>query len=472
MSSASMNLLSDIIVYMKYARYKDEEFNEKESWKELVDRNKKMHMDKFGDLIKDDIEKYYQLVYDKKVLPSMRSLQFGGKGIEVNPTRMYNCSYIPVDHWKAFGEIMFVLLSGCGVGFSVQKHHIEKLPPIQKPNSQRKRRYLVSDSIEGWSDAIKVLFKTFFNGTSEIVFDYRAIRPKGSVIKTTGGIAPGPQGFKETIVRLTGILEEKENGEKLTPLEVNDIVCIIADAVMCGGIRRAALISLFSQDDDQMFSAKAGEEWYIRHPYRCRANNSVVIDRKNIDKEIFFKTWERIFAIGTGEPGVYLTNDKDMGTNPCCEISLNPHQFCNLVEINTTSVVSEEDFFERCEAATFIATLQSTYTDFHYLRSSWKRTTEREMLVGVSMTGLADSTLSYATMKKGANVVKNINKELAKKLNINESYRLTTIKLSGSASFVLNTSSEINPTYRKYYIRSVRVSKTEKIFKQHLEVVP
>lgn len=466
-----VNLLSELIVYMKYSRFKDETYQHKESWKELVDRNKEMHLQKFPEL-RDEIEKHYLQVYSKHILPSMRSLQFGGVGIEVNPTRMYNCSYLPIDHWKAFSETMFLLLSGCGVGFSVQTHHVDKLPCIQKPNMQRNRRYLINDSIEGWADAIKVLFKSFFNGTSNIVFDFRAIRAKGTPLKTSGGVAPGSQGLKETILKLTGILEEKENGSKLTPIEVNDMVCIIADAVISGGIRRAALISLFSENDDQMFSAKAGNDWYVNHPYRCRSNNSVVLRRNELTEDKFKKTWERIFAIGTGEPGVYLTNDDNMGANPCCEISLNPNQFCNLVEINASSVETEQDFIDRCEAAAFIATLQASYTDFHYIRSLWKRTTEREMLIGVSMTGLASKSVSKEMMKKGAKAVKETNKKLSKQLGINEAYRLTTIKPSGTTSLVLNTPSGIHAAYSRYYIRRIRVNKSEVIYPKLLDIVP
>ena len=250
----SSKILSDITVYMKYARF-NHELNRRETWEEIVTRNKEMHLKKFPDL-KEEIDNVYQLVYDKKVLPSMRSMQFAGKPIDIAPNRIYNCAYIPMDDWRSFSEVMFLLLGGTGMGFSVQKHHVEKLPEIRKPNTNRKRRYLINDSIEGWADSVKFLMKTYFNGGSNIVFDYSDIRPKGARLITAGGKAPGPQPLKECLIKIRGILDHKENGERLTSIEVHDIVCHIADAVLSGGIRRAALISLFSADDDEMISAK------------------------------------------------------------------------------------------------------------------------------------------------------------------------------------------------------------------------
>lgn len=467
----NISLLSNIIIYMKYAKYTDDEFREKESWKDLVDRNKQMHLDKFPNLV-DEIEQNYRLIYDRKVLPSMRSLQFGGKAIEVNPTRMYNCCYLAIDNPKCFSEIMFLLLSGCGVGFSVQTQHVAKLPYIKKPIKTRNRRFLINDSIEGWADAIKALMKSYFNGTSTLVFDYRSIRPRGSVLKTSGGLSPGSQGLKEAILKITGILEMKENGEQLSSLEVHDIICLISSAVLSGGIRRSATISLFSKNDDDMFTCKTGDDWYSTHPHRCHANNSVVLNRNDTTEEEFKLIWKKIFAINNGEPGVYLTNDTELGANPCCEISLNSNQFCNLVEINTGDVLNEEDYIERCKTASFIATLQSSYTDFHYLRTCYKRVTEKERLLGVGMTGLAYNKVTPKMMKNGAKEVIKENKRVSELLGINESYRTTTIKPSGTSSLVLGTSSGIHAAYDRYYIRRVRINKTEPIYEKILSIVP
>ena len=254
----SNKILSDITVYMKYAKYIPD-LNRRETWKELVTRNKNMHIKKYPELT-DQIEKAYELVYDKKVLPSMRSLQFGGKPIEISPNRVYNCAYLPIDHPESFNEIMFLLLGGTGVGYSVQHHHVVKLPPVNKPYTKRTRRFLIGDSIEGWADAIKVLMKSYMGErrSSKIQFDYSDIRAKGALLVTSGGKAPGPQPLKECIVKITGILDSKEDGDQLTTLEAHDIVCHIADAVLAGGIRRAALISLFSADDDAMIGCKSG----------------------------------------------------------------------------------------------------------------------------------------------------------------------------------------------------------------------
>ena len=325
----SSKILSDITVYTKYAKYLPE-LERRETWHELVTRNKEMHIKKYPQL-KKNIERVYQLVYDKKVLPSMRSLQFGGKPIEISPNRVYNCAYLPIDHVDSFHEIMFLLLGGTGVGYSVQKHHVEQLPNVNKPYTKRKRRFLIGDSIEGWADAIKVLMKSYLGErrSSRISFDYSDIRPKGALLVTSGGKAPGPQPLKECIVKIKGILDSKEDGEQLSTIEAHDIVCHIADAVLAGGIRRAALISLFSADDNEMIACKSGN-WWEDNPQRGRANNSAVLMRHKITKDYFMNLWERVEKSGAGEPCIYFNNDKDWGTNPCCEIALRPYQFCNL----------------------------------------------------------------------------------------------------------------------------------------------
>ena len=309
-------ILSDLTVHMKYAKYTPE-LNRRETWNELVTRNKAMHIKRYPELA-DQIQLNYKYVYDKKVLPSMRSLQFSGKPIEISPNRLYNCSYLPIDHVDSFSESMFLLLSGCGVGYSVQKHHINQLPNITKPFEGRTRRFVVGDSIEGWSDAIKVLIKSYLGPkrSSKIKFDFSDIRPKGARLVTSGGKAPGPQPLKECLVKIKGILDGKEEGSKLSTLQVHDIVCYIADAVLAGGIRRAALISLFSAYDEEMISAKVGNWWEL-NPQRGRANNSAVLMRHKITKKFFLDLWKRIELSGAGEPGIYFNHDKDWGTNPC-----------------------------------------------------------------------------------------------------------------------------------------------------------
>ena len=470
--SLSNDILSEITVHMKYAKYVPEK-NRRETWQELVSRNMEMHLKKFPEL-ELQIRKSYKLVYDKKVLPSMRSLQFGGKPIEVAPNRIFNCAFMPIDDWRSFGEAMFLLLGGTGVGYSVQKHHVEKLPEIRKPNMKRTRRFLVNDSIEGWADAVKSLVRSYFNGGSRLRFDYTDIRPKGAALVTSGGKAPGPQPLRECLVKLEGMLSEKENGDKLSPIEGHDMVCHIADAVLAGGIRRAALISLFSADDEEMIAAKSGN-WWETNPQRGRANNSVVLLRHKIDKEYFMNLWERVKASGAGEPGFYFSNDKDWGTNPCCEIGLRPYQFCNLTEVNVSDVKDQKDYEDRVRAATFIGTLQASYTDFHYLRDVWRRTTERDALIGVSMTGIASGAVLNLDMKAAANVVKQENARVAELINIKPAARTTCVKPAGTTSLALGTSSGIHAWHNDYYIRRIRVGKNEPIYsylvKNHPELI-
>jgi ribonucleoside-triphosphate reductase len=455
------DILSDITVHMKYARYLPEK-ERRETWTEIVDRNKTMHQKKYPELA-DEIETAYGLVHNKKVLPSMRSMQFGGKPIEVAPNRIYNCAFAPIDDWRVFGEIMFLLLGGTGVGYSVQKHHVEKLPVIQKPTSKRTRRFLVNDSIEGWADSVKTLIRSYFQGGSKLRFDYSDIRPKGARLVTSGGKAPGPQPLKECLVKLQGMFEAKENGDKLTTIEAHDMICHIADAVLAGGIRRAALISLFSADDNEMIAAKTGN-WWETAPQRGRANNSVVLLRHRITKEYFQDLWERVKESGSGEPGFYFSNDKDWGTNPCCEIALRPYQFCNLTEVNVSDVESQGELNSRVKAAAFIGTLQAGYSDFHYLRDIWRRTTEKEALIGVSMTGIASGKVLNLDTTEATKVVMIENERVAKLIGVNKAARTTTVKPAGTTSLALGTSSGIHAWHNDYYIRRLRVGKNEAIY--------
>jgi ribonucleoside-diphosphate reductase alpha chain len=457
----STRILSDITVYMKYAKYQPE-LQRRETWEELVTRNMEMHIKKYPKL-ENEIRENYKFVYDKKVLPSMRSMQFAGKPIEISPNRIYNCAFAPADDWRVFSEIMFLLLGGTGVGYSVQKHHVDQLPEIRKPNADKTRRFLIGDSIEGWADAVLVLMKAYFFGGSKPQFDFRDIRPKGARLITSGGKAPGPQPLKECLIKVEGILDSKNDGDKLEPIEVHDIICHIADAVLAGGIRRAALISLFSATDEKMISCKSGA-WWEQNPQRGRANNSAVLMRHKITKEYFMDLWKRIEASGAGEPGIYLSNDKDWGTNPCCEIALRPYQFCNLCEVNVSDIIDQADLEARVKAASFIGTLQAGYTDFHYLRPIWQRTTEKDALIGISMTGIGSGAILKHDMKAAAKVVKEENKRVADLMGINPSARCTTVKPAGTTSLTLGTSSGIHAWHNDYYIRRVRVGKNESIY--------
>jgi ribonucleoside-triphosphate reductase (thioredoxin) len=464
----TQEILSDIVVYNKYAKYLPSK-QRRETWKELVDRNKKMHQEKFPQL-KEEIEDVYKMVHDKKVLPSMRSLQFAGKPIAINNSRIFNCSFLPIDDWRSFSEIMFLLLSGCGVGYSVQKHHIEKLPEIRVP--KKTRRFLVGDSIEGWADAVKVLIKSYFGITSALpVFDFRDIRLKGAELITVGGKAPGPEPLKECLFQIQKVLDRKKDGEQLTPIEAHDIICHIADAVLSGGIRRAALISLFDLHDNEMLMCKHNSWWEL-NPQRGRANNSAVVIRHKVRKNDFFELWGKIVASNSGEPGVYFSNDKEWGTNPCCEIALRPFQFCNLTEINVSNVTSQEDLNERVKAGAFLGTLQAAYTDFHYLRDIWKRTTEKDALVGVGMTGIASGAVLNLNLEEAAKEAKKTNEEIAKLIGINKAARVTTVKPSGTSSLVLGTSSGIHAWHNDYYVRRMRLGKNESLYKYLIQNHP
>ena len=461
--SLDKQILSDITVYTKYAKYLPNK-ERRETWEELVTRNMGMHKAKFPQ-IKESIEQIYKnFVFTRKVLPSMRSLQFGGKAIELNNARIYNCAFLPIDSIHSFSETMFLLLGGTGVGYSVQNHQIEKLPEIRKPNYDRKKRYVVQDSIIGWADAIKTLFKSYTGElTSHIEFDLSDIRQKGALLVTAGGKAPGPEPLRIALVKIEAILRTKEDRSKLTDIECHDIQCHIADAVLAGGIRRAAMISLFDLDSNAMLNCKAGN-WWEDNPQRGRSNNSVVLLRHKIDKKTFDKVWERIEASGSGEPGIYLTNDKDWGTNPCCEIALRPYQFCNLTEINMADIKDQDDLNARASAASFLGTLQASYSDFHYLRDIWRKNTEKDALLGVSMTGIASKSNLELNYEEAANVVKKTNKETAEAIGINVAARTTAVKPAGTTSLVLGTSSGIHAWHSEYYIRRMRLGKNEAIY--------
>ena len=460
MLTTESQILSEITTHLKYAKFVPDK-NRRETWDELVTRNKEMHLKKFPQLA-EEIEAAYKYVYDKKVLPSMRSMQFAGKPIEINNARIFNCSYLPIDDYRAFSEIMFLLLSGCGVGYSVQTHHVEQLPEIRKP--LKSKRYLVGDSIEGWADAVRMLTKAYFGYTSTApLFDFRDIRAKGASLITVGGKAPGPEPLKIALIHIQAILDRKQDGEKLTTVECHDIICHLADAVLSGGIRRATLIALFNLHDENMLTCKFGN-WWENNPQRGRANNSAVLLRNMIDKETFMNLWGKIEASNSGEPGFLFTNDKDAGTNPCAEINLKANQFCNLCEINASDIETQEEYNSRAKAAAFIGTLQASYTDFHYLRDVWRKTTEKEALLGIGMTGIASGAVFKLNMKEAAKVACDENERLAKVLGINKAARVTTVKPSGTTSLVLGTSSGIHAWHDDYYIRRIRLGKNEALY--------
>lgn len=461
----NQQILSDLIIHMKYARYLPE-VKRRETWSEICLRYQTMMVEKYPQL-EEDIQHWMQFVYQKKVLPSMRAMQFAGAAIARNHSRIYNCAYLPVDDVRAFSETLFLLLGGTGVGYSVQFHHVEKLPAIKK--AEKTRKFLIGDSLEGWADAIKVLLKGYF-GLSDYLpeFDYSDIRPKGARLVTAGGKAPGPEPLKICVAHVQAVLDRKQNGERLSPLQCHDILCYLANAVLAGGIRRSAMIALFSADDEEMLTSKFGNWWELNEQ-RGRANNSVVLPRETTTHSQFFNLWNKIEVSGSGEPGFYFTNDLDWGTNPCCEIALRPFQFCNLCEVNVSDISDQEDLNERAKAAAFLGTLQAGFSNFHYLREVWKKTTEQDALIGIGMTGIASGKVEHYDLLETAAAVKKMNLKTSAKIGIDFAARNTTIKPSGTTSLVLGTSSGIHAWHNDYYLRRVRIGKNEALY-QYLAI--
>lgn len=469
MIGADKQALSDITVFNKYAKFLHAK-GRRENFAEIVDRNKDMHKRKYPH-IADAIDVIYEkFVKTKRVLPSMRSLQFGGRPIELAENRIFNCAYMPAEDYHFFSELMFLLLGGTGMGYSVQRCHTSKLPVVVKPKNEFIYKYQIQDSIVGWADAVKIVAKAFLTGGALPVFDYRDIREKGSELVTTGGMAPGPAPLKICLEALVNVFRPAI-GRKLEPIEVHDAACIIADAVLAGGIRRAAMISLFDRDDEAMITCKAGD-WYMTHPYRARANNSAVLIRGEVTEEEFTKLMKRVEESGCGEPGVYWNNHRDWGTNPCCEIALEPYQMCNLTEINASLISSQEDYDAASNAASFIGTLQAGYTDFHYLNPKWKETCERGALLGVSMTGIAANTVTQLDMEQAARVAVETNLYIAGIIGINKADRITTVKPAGTTSLVLGCSSGIHAWHNDFYIRRMRAGKDEELAQYMMRVAP
>ena len=461
--------LADITVFNKYAKFRAD-LGRRENWNEIVMRNLEMHQARYPQL-KEEIGGIYQkYVMTKKVLPSMRSLQFGGRPIEMTESRIFNCAYMPAESRSFFSELMFLLLGGTGVGYSVQRRHTNQLPKIKTPESDLEYKFQIQDSIIGWADAVKVVAKAFFNGGTLPIFDYRDIREKGTDLLTTGGKAPGPEPLRICIENIIKIFRAAV-GRKLTPLEVHDIACCIADSVRAGGIRRAAMICLFDRNDQEMLACKSGE-WYLTHPARARANNSAVLPRGEVTYGEFVELMKKVEASGCGEPGVYWTNNPDWGTNPCCEIALKPYQMCNLTEINAGDVTDQESLNARARAGAFLGTLQAGYTDFHYLNPKWRLACEEDALLGVSMTGIASNKLTDLDLAEASRHAVKTNRDVAAKIGINPAARVTCVKPAGTTSLVLGTSSGIHAWHAQYYIRRQRAGKDEALAQYMAKAAP
>jgi ribonucleoside-diphosphate reductase alpha chain len=464
----SNKLLSDVVAFRTYAKYIPH-LQRRETLQETTNRTMNQHLERFPKL-SNEITKAFSLVHELKIMPSMRSMQFSGEAVNSNNARSYNCSFINMTYERAFSEILFLLLSGTGVGYSVQKRHINQLPSVRKPKEEGYFR--VHDSIEGWAQSLSILLDAYFNGAIRPDFDFSGIRPKGSYLVTTGAKAPGPEPLRHMLIQVEKILIGAI-GRKLRPLEVHDVNCIIADCVLSGGIRRAALISLFDKNDEEMLKCKSGT-WWEKAPFRARSNNSVVLHRQETTREEFDYILKMCEESKAGEPGIFWTNDYDWGTNPCAEIALNSNQFCNLTSINQTGVTTEKEFFKRIRAATIIGTIQASYTSFPYLSEKWTHITEQEALLGVSFTGVADSTgfITPELLKEGAKLALQTNEEIAKKIGINLAARVCAVKPEGTVSTIVGSSSGVHDRHAKHYIRRIRMNESDPLAKYLKYAIP
>ena len=486
----SKTVYNQLPEYTRIARYAQYNRNKKrrETWAEQTSRVFKMHKVKFAKYLENpefmEVFNFAKDMVEKKnVLGSQRALQFGGPAILNKNTRMYNCAATYVDRVRVFQEIMFTLLCGVGMGFSVQKHHIAKLPEIKEPDVDEKEIYQIADSIEGWSDSIGVLLSSYF--TSEqtfpeyfgksVVFDFSLIRPAGAPISHMGGKAPGPDGLEAALKKIREVLDEciKKGMTRLRPIDAYDIIVHSSDAVLSGGIRRSATLCLFSLDDEEMIKAKTGD-WYIKNPQRARSNNSALLLRNSTPEEKYIDLIKSVKQFG--EPGLIFADSTETLYNPCVEINLYGYnekgqsgiQMCNLSEINMATVDDEKEFLDRCRAASILGTFQAAYTDFGYLGVITQGIVEREALIGVSMTGMMDSpdiSFNPEILERGARMVKETNAYVAKMIGINQAARTTCVKPAGSTSCILGTSSGIHPCHAERYFRRVQSNSMEEPLK-------
>ncbi|NBW12672.1 MAG: recombinase [Caulobacteraceae bacterium] len=482
MSSA----LSDYVASTRYTRYR-EDLGRLETWEEAAERVRDMHLkfysDKlaasfWGKTLETWIHDAFDAVKRKEVLPSMRSLQFGGNAILVNNARIFNCSFTPADRVEFFREFFWLLLCGTGVGFSVQEAHVSALPPFPQ-STGLKKPFTVPDTIEGWALSIDAQIRNALDGY-ETEFDFSNIRPKGALLKTSGGRAPGPEPLRVALEKTAEILRNVSD-RRLRPIEVYDICMHLAKAVLSGGIRRSATICLFDANDEEMKNAKAEDQWWSKNPQRTASNNSAVLLRSNCSREDFDALFEAQKAYG--EPGFYFANNRDHGTNPCAEIGLYPYdeygysgvQFCNLSTISARGIDSQAEFYRRAQLASIIGTLQAGYTSLPFLGKRSERITEREALLGVSICGILDNPsilLDRDTLRTGAEVVLDTNFWLALVLDINLASRTTCVKPEGTASIVLDSASGIHARHAQRYLRRVRASKADPATKAFAEANP
>jgi ribonucleoside-triphosphate reductase (thioredoxin) len=517
--SHAANGLQDFIAISRYARYSPEK-RRRETWAEAVARVRDMHLTHFadrsladaklaaleaGDVTSADVAAFdatgglhtairdaFAAVERREVLPSMRSLQFGGDAILTKHARIYNCAFTYIDRIEAFRETLYLLLCGCGVGFSVQKQHVAKLPVFAPRQAEQPPvTFFVPDTIEGWAEALDMLMTNAVAGR-HVHFDFSLIRPEGAPLRTSGGKAPGAAPLFHSLTRIEQIVREAA-GRRLRSIEAYDILMWAAKAVLSGGVRRSATICLFSADDADMAAAKTGD-WFTHHPQRAASNNSAIIVRSRATRAQFDALFEAQKAFG--EPGFYFVEDEAYGANPCVEIGLHPQlhvdekvqarlcelgyqgelrlgdklsgvQFCNLTTVSAAVADTPAAFYRLCTQAALIGTLQAGYSDFEFLSPVSRVITEREALLGVSICGILDRPdvlLDPVVLRTGANIVKTVNAIIARALGIQPAARTTCVKPEGTASLLLGTSSGLHPHHAPRYFRRVQANIHDPIY--------
>ena len=481
------------IAISRYARWLEKE-NRRETWQETVDRYVSYMADRYKqitkkEISKDEYDRWFNAILMLDVMPSMRALMTAGPALDKDNIAGFNCSYVAIDNVRTFDEIMYVLMCGTGVGFSVERQYTSKLPTIEEEFHKTDTVIKVKDSKIGWAKSYRELIAMLYAGQIP-EFDVSLVRKAGEKLKTFGGRASGPKPLVD-LFNFTIETFKIAKGRKLNSLECHDIVCKIADVVVCGGVRRSALISLSNLSDLRMRDAKTGQ-WWDDNPQRSYANNSVAYTEMP-DIGTFMKEWVSLYDSKSGERGIFnrvasqkmatrsgrRDGDHEFGTNPCSEIVLRNKQTCNLSEVVVRPSDKIEDLKKKVEIATIFGTLQSTLTNFRYVTKKWKENTEEERLLGVSLTGIMDhkilsgeifnkQVLKDMLIELKEHAIK-VNKEWADKLGINQSTAITCVKPSGTVSQLVDSASGIHPRYSSYYLRTVRADKKDPLCDMMLE---
>ena len=474
------NQLSEFIYYRTYARWIEDK-GRRETWIETVDRYMNFMMENLSEkLTSKEYAEVREAILKQEAMPSMRLLQFAGDAARKTNVCAYNCSYIAPSEIQDFGEIMYILMCGTGVGFSVESQNVQALPQIKSQAGKMLPTYVVADTREGWSDALTHGIKTWFDG-KDVDFDFSKLRPTGARLKTMGGRSSGPDPLR-SVLEFTRAKILKKQGRRLSNIDVHDIVCKIGEVVIAGGVRRSALISLSDLDDQDMRDAKRGQ-FYTSEPQRMMANNSAVYNEKPNNIE-FLDEWISLMKSGSGERGIFnrgglkktlperrlklLDNDlSHLGTNPCGEIILQSKQFCNLSEIVARAEDTIESLLRKIRVAAILGTYQATLTNFPYLSKEWKENCENERLLGVSITGQWDcpAARKKEVLEKLKEETVKINKQYAKKFGVNQAACITCVKPSGTLSQMVDCASGMHPRHSQYYIRRVRIASSDPLFR-------